>query len=166
MSHLLSVSPACIRATLEAIAARGHEGLEGTAFWLGSVATLEVEGLVVPRGQGVWHGPRGLQISAEWMILLADHCDNRENVVLAGLHSHPHAAYHSEVDDLGLLHAPDFVSIVLPNYGFTTLDDAPTDWAVYVGVEGGAWRQSSWASAVRLDAALEFQTHPIGCENS
>ena len=98
--------------------------------------------------------------------MLADHCDAHEQVVLAGLHSHPSAAYHSEVDDLGLLHAPDFVSIVLPNYGFTTLDEAPTSWAVYVGVEGGSWRQSSWASAVRLDAALEFQTHPIGCEDS
>lgn len=165
MNPLVNVSADCVAATLDAIAVQGRQGLEGSAFWLGSVETLEVEGLVLPTGERVSHGPRGIEIAAEWMILLADHCEAHAQVVLAGLHSHPYAAYHSEVDEVGLLHAPDFVSIVLPNYGFTSLAEAPFTWAVYVGVEGGAWRPTSWTSAVRLDGALKFQTHLLGLED-
>lgn len=161
MTALVNVSPSCVRATVEVIAAMGNVGLEGAIFWLGSASSLQVQRVVIPRGDGVVFGPRSVQISTEWMDQLGGMCEESGQVVLAGLHSHPSVAFHSEVDSEGFLHAPDFVSIVLPNYGATTLAEADAEWAVYVGLDGGAWRSSDWSSVIRLDPALCFTIQPL-----
>ena len=157
MTTLLTVAPACVQATTEEIAAKGKLRLEGVAFWLGSVSDLQVRTVVVPTGKGVKLGPRGVHLPAEWMSLLGEVCEESGQVVLAGIHSHPFDAFHSEVDSEGFLHAPDFVSIVLPHYGLTSLDEAEDTWAVYVGLHGGLWRPSSWREAVCLDPAVRFE---------
>ena len=108
--------------------------------------------------------PRSVHISTEWMNQLGELCDESDQVVLAGLHSHPLMAFHSEADSEGFLHAPDFVSIVLPYYGATTLDVADAEWAVYVGLDGGSWRSSSWSSVVNLDPALCFNAQTLSVE--
>ena len=152
----MKVSPSCVKATIEAIATTGNSGWEGAAFWLGPASTLQVQRVVIPGGEGVVFGPKSIQISTEWMDQLAEICEESGQVVLAGFHSHPSAAFHSEVDSEGFLHAPDFVSIVLPYYGTTSLAAADAEWAVYVGLEWGDWRYANWNSVVSLDPALCF----------
>ena len=164
MKVLLSVSPSCVTATVEAIALMGECGTEGLVFWLGPVSTCEVEMAVLPAGDGVVFRPRGVQISAEWMDKLGRVCEESGLVILAGLHSHPWSAFHSEVDSEGFLHAPDFVSIVLPNYGATTLVKADSEWAVYVGLEGGDWRPTHWSSVVTLNSELSFTIRALSFE--
>ena len=160
----MNVSPSCVKATVEVIAAMGNSGVEGAAFWLGSASNFQVQRIVIPSGDGVVFGPRSIQLSTEWMDQLGVLCDESSQVVLAGLHSHPLMAFHSEVDSEGFLHAPDFVSIVLPHYGATTLDVADTEWAVYVGLDGGIWRSSNWNTVVSLDPALCFTMQTLSVE--
>ena len=161
MSALVNVSPSCVKATIEAIATTGNSGWEGAVFWLGPASTLRVQRVVIPGGEGVVFGPKSIRISTKWMDQLAEICEESGQVVLAGFHSHPSAAFHSEVDSEGFLHAPDFVSIVLPYYGTTTLAAADAEWAVYVGLEGGNWRSANWSSVVSLDPALCFSIQTL-----
>ena len=161
MTPLVNVAPACIEATLGVIAANGELGLEGTALWLGSAADLRVRTVVIPAGDGVWFQPKSVQLSAQWMDALGVVCDELDQVVLAGVHSHPWTAFHSEVDNDGFLHAPDFVSIVVPRYGVTGLAEAESEWAVCVGLPNGRWRSSSWSAAVNLDPAASFETRVV-----
>ena len=161
MTALVNVAPAGVRATVEAIAAKGRYGLEGAALWLGSASNLQVQTVVIPTGDDVLFEPKSVQISTRWMEFLGGICEASGQVVLAGVHSHPSAAFHSEVDSDGFLHAPDFVSIVLPHYGATTLAEADGEWAVYVGLYGGRWRSSSWSSVVGLDPALCFMVRVL-----
>ena len=161
MTALVNVSPACVQATLGAIAAKGQLGLEGAVLWLGSASDLTVRTVVIPTGDGATHRPRGVALSAQWMGALGAVCDERDQVVLAGVHSHPWGAFHSEVDDDGFLHAPDFVSIVVPHYGATVLTEAGTEWAVHVGLPNGRWRSSSWSTAVSLDSDASVETRVL-----
>ena len=156
MTALVNVAPACVQATLGVIAANGQLGLEGAALWLGSASDLRVQTVVIPTGDGVAFESRGVQLSARWMDALGAVCDELDQVALAGVHSHPLAAFHSEVDNDGFLHAPDFVSIVVPRYGATVLNEADDEWAICVGLPNGRWRSSSWSSAVNLDPTLCF----------
>ena len=157
----MNVAPACIKATLGVIAANGQRGLEGAALWLGSTSDLRVQTVVIPTGYGVSFKPKSVQLSAQWMDALGAVCDELDQVVLAGVHSHPWAAFHSEVDNDGFLHAPDFVSIVVPRYGVTDIVEADAEWAVYVGLSNGRWRSSSWSAAVNLDPAASFETRVV-----
>lgn len=164
MTALVNVAPACVKATLGFIAASGQRGLEGAALWLGSTSDLRVQTVVIPTGPGVSFKPKSVQLSAQWMDALGAVCDELDQVVLAGVHSHPWAAFHSEVDNDGFLHAPDFVSIVVPRYGATDLVEADAEWAVYVGLPEGHWHSSSWSLAVNLDPAASFETRLVAVE--
>ena len=161
MSSLVNVAPSCVQTTLGVLAANGKLGLEGAALWLGSTADLRVRTVVIPAGPGVSFGPRSVQLSAQWMDALGAVCEELDQVALAGVHSHRRAAFHSEVDDEGFLHAPDFVSIVVPRFGATDLAEAESEWAVYVGLRNGRWRSSSWSVAVNLDPAASCDTHVV-----
>ena len=161
MTALVNVGPAGVQATLGAIAAKGQLGLEGAVLWLGSASDLTVRTVVIPTGDGATYGPRGVSLSAQWMDALGAVCDELDQVVLAGVHSHPCRAFHSEVDNGGFLHAPDFVSIVVPHYGATVLTEADAEWAVHVGLPNGRWRFSSWSTAVNLDPAASAETRAL-----
>lgn len=161
MSALVNVAPACVQATLGVLASNGRLGLEGSALWLGSTSDLRVQTVVVPAGPGVSFEPKRVQLSVQWMDALGAFCDEIGQVVLAGVHSHPWTAFHSEVDNDGFLHAPDFVSIVVPRYGVTDLAEAKSEWAVYVGLPNGRWRSSSWSLAVELDPTASFETRVV-----
>ena len=161
MTARVNVGPACVQATLGAIAAKGQLGLEGAVLWIGSASDLTVRTVVIPTGDGATYRPRGVALSAQWMDALGAVCDELDQVVLAGVHSHPCGAFHSEVDNEGFLHAPDFVSIVVPHYGATVLTEADAEWAVHVGLPNGRWRSSSWSTAVNLDPAACVETRAL-----
>lgn len=160
MTKLLRISAPAVAATIEEVARVSDGRREAAAFWLGPSDTLEVQTIVIPSGRGVSLQPLSLQISEEWMNLLGEFCDTTGQIALGGVHCHPEAwSDYSEIDADGFFHAPDFVSVVLPNYGRTELAKA-TQWGLYVGLPWGQWRPSRWDSEVDIgqDTTFEVQT--------
>jgi proteasome lid subunit RPN8/RPN11 len=161
MNALLRISPSAVTATIDEIAKVSDGQREAAAFWLGPTGTLATRTIVIPAGRGVVLQPLSLRISEEWMNLLGQLCDLTGQIILGGVHSHPEGAFYSGIDRDGFFHAPDFVSVVLPNYGKTDLAAAETDWGVYVGLPWGEWKASRWGSAVALEDELWFKLETL-----
>ncbi|MHB8341110.1 MAG: hypothetical protein ACYDB7_08035 [Mycobacteriales bacterium] len=101
----------------------GVHGDEGFAVWAGTLADgdAHVATLVIPRASGgATHG----EISADTTANLLSALDERDLVPIMQLHSHPRAAFLSEVDAIRpLVAVPGFISVVIPNFGFVDLAD-------------------------------------------
>lgn len=153
---LIRISTAAVAATIQQVASASDGRREAAAFWLGSPENSSVKTITIPAGEGVELYRRSLRMSEDWMNLLGEFCDSSQQVVLGAVHSHPEEAFHSEIDSDGFFHAPDFVSVVVPNYGNTALANADSEWAVYVGLPWGKWRSSRWGTEVLLVEGLPF----------
>jgi proteasome lid subunit RPN8/RPN11 len=138
--------------------------VESAAFWLGDAATMRVNAVIVPSGAGVTFEALSIRISERWMMALDRYCVEHDAVVLGAVHTHPQDAFFSGIDADGFFHAPDCVSVVLPAYGTTRMDEASSRWAIYVGLPLGGWRQATWTDTVRVKADLPFDLMPLAIE--
>lgn len=145
--------------TLDEILRIGEGRREAAVLWLGDRTDLLTRVVCVPEGPGVEWRPLGLRISEEWMDRLGAVCDQRDLVVLGAAHSHPVAAFFSPVDEDGCIHAPDLVSVVIPNYGLTTIAEASRTWSVSIGLPFGRWREGSWQDEIVLEEAQTELLH-------
>lgn len=152
MTPLIRVPIEAIEASLEAIQRIGAGTREVALFWLGDVETVAVATVVLPVGPGVQWEPLSLRLAEAWMLRLAELCEELGVVVLGAVHSHPVAAFMSGIDRDAFFHAPDFVSVVIPDYGRTRVEDAASTWAVFVGLPGNGWRAGSWGDEVEIIA--------------
>jgi hypothetical protein len=140
-----------LAATLSAIKYAGRGRCESAVFWLGIDTPRTVSAIVVPVGSGVeWH-QRWLRLSVEWMLELNELCETRREMVVGVVHSHPTDAFFSDIDADGFFHAPGCLSLVLPQYGKTSLGERQR-WALMVGEEGGIWRRANWSDEIALEA--------------
>jgi len=161
VSPLVRISPAAVSKTVLELDKRSSGRREAVAFWLGSPESLAVQTIAIPTGRGVVLERRSLRLSEVWMNVLGAFCDRSGQIVLAGVHCHPEDAFYSEIDSDGFFHAPDFVSIVLPRYAKTALENAESEWAVYVGLPWGKWRRSRWGIEVSLVDPLPFELQTL-----
>lgn len=162
MSYLLRISEEAVAVTIDKVASVSEDRREAVAFWLGPRDTLAVQTIVIPFGRGVVLEPLSLRISEEWMNLLGEFCDATEQIVLGGVHCHPESwSGYSEIDADGFFHAPDFVSVVLPNHGKTELPEANETWGLYVGLPWGQWRRSRWGREVSIDNGIHFEIQTL-----
>lgn len=150
MTPLIRVPIGAVEASVDALSRVGHGAREVAVFWLGEAVTMRVSTVVVPVGPGVTWGSRHIHLDEAWMLSLADLCDSLSVVVLGGVHTHPADAFMSGVDRDAFFHAPDFVSVVLPDYGRTRINDATGSWAVYAGLPANEWSRGSWADDVEV----------------
>jgi hypothetical protein len=150
MSVLLRLPRGLAERSLDAIRSVGAGERETALFWLGDASTLIADTAVLPAGGGVrWH-PLSLRLSESWMLALAELCDQRSQIVLGAVHSHPETAFMSLVDRDAFFHAPEFVSVVVPSYGRTRLADAASTWGVFIGTPGNRWRTGRWGGEIEL----------------
>jgi len=154
---LLVIDPKAIAATLTALREVGGLAVESAAFWLGDATTMRVRAIIVPSGPGVRFDPLSIRIAERWMMALDRYCVEHDVVVLGAVHTHPETAFFSAIDADGFFHAPDCVSVVLPAYGATHVDEASSRWAIYVGLPFGAWRDATWMDTVRVEDDAPFE---------
>ena len=150
MTPLIRLPIAAVEASLASILRVGSGSREVALFWLGSNETLTVSTVVLPVGPGVQWGSLSVHLDEAWMLRLAELCDDLDVIVLGAVHSHPMGAFMSGIDRDAFFHAPDFVSIVVPDYGRTTIQDAPNAWAVFAGLPRNGWRAGSWGREVAV----------------
>lgn len=105
------------RESLEILRSYGKDGSEGLVFWGGVVAgdCLQITGLYAPR-----HRPQGLRVrlaadESRWLLRLLR---ERDEKLVAQVHSHSDLAFHSDGDEerAASFHS-GFLSIVVPHFG-------------------------------------------------
>ena len=84
-------------------------------------------------------------LSAFWLRLGRDNLGVRIQV-----HTHPHEAFHSPIDDdFPLIHTPGFLSLVIPNFG---LGPVGFENAYLTEIQAdGRWRQVAIAARLSLE---------------
>lgn len=140
--EVFQVSRGIVGSTLEVLRAFGRSGLEGLVLWVGSLdgRAATIEEAVVPDqhplrsedGVGYFVGPDAL---FDLNVMLS----SAGQRLLAQVHSHPGAAYHSAADDAyAIVTTEGGLSLVVPD--FANVEPDPARWAVYRLV-GGRWRE-------------------------
>lgn len=133
------VPTAVLRETQAYIEEHGAEGTEAYLFWAGAVADGEayISTCVYPTANAR-HG--GVKVPLRKMTEINLELRDRDQVVLAQVHSHPGVARHSSVDEEKAVSFHEgFVSIVVPDFGETPVYDL-RDCGVYVYTAGDGWR--------------------------
>lgn len=114
------LAPNVLEDTYQLLHERGQQGLEAVVVWVGGVIdteTAKIVGVIRP-GQVAYAGDNGCAVEvppdalSELISLLPENL-----FVLARVHTHPGAAYHSNVDDTNMLISHNgAISIVVPNF--------------------------------------------------
>lgn len=139
---------------LEGLVLAGRSGYEGGALWLGRRAEeAVVKTIVLPRGKGVTERPGFWQLSTEVYGQVGTWASQREEVLLALVHSHrgPEDVWLSSTDQFATVHVIDFLSIVVGAYGSVA---DPTRWGYHVFNgkvfaqldDGSVARRISWSN--------------------
>lgn len=132
--------------------AMGRRQVEGVAFWAGELLgrTFRVrEAVVPPQRAGRLHDGLAVVIDGDALFQLNVWLHRRRLQLVAQLHSHPGAAYHSNTDeDWAVLSRAGGLSIVVPDFARApfSLDTA----AVYRLTRDGQWAALSPAAARAL----------------
>lgn len=131
--------------TWELLREAGAEGFESTVLWIGFVPepeTAEVLTPIRPR-QVAYRSAEGVSVEVpqdsltELIAALPEHVH-----VLARVHSHPGAAFHSQLDDTNMLISHDrAISIVVPELASGAAD--LLDCSVNELRHGEGWRELS-----------------------
>lgn len=116
----LLVNRAILRTTLEALQVPGRAGREGVVLWLGepSQEAVRVVSVHVP----VQHATNDMfEIPRASVMALLDLVGRTGSSVVAQVHTHPMAAFHSLADDhWAIVRHEGALSVVLPRFALDT----------------------------------------------
>ena len=140
----VTVDPAVIDTTIRALQIFGKHRLECLVLWLGNVepGRARVVRAIVPEQQSVAdEDGLGYFVSGKTLFELNRALLETGLRLIAQVHSHPRAAYHSAADDrYAIVTADGGFSLVVPNFGRGPAD--PASWAVY-RLSRGEWQELS-----------------------
>ena len=128
--------------SLKFLRSHGHKGVECDLHWCGKrIASNKsiVTRCVYPEQYAT---PLGVKVEASEVAKIYLGLHERNESLLAQVHSHPFAAFHSFTDDLyPIMQKPGLMSIVVPKYGFIKPKDFFLKSVVYEYQAHGVWRR-------------------------
>lgn len=132
--------------------AAGATGREGLVLWIGQKngETFSVTELVIPEQRGIRTND-GVCVIIEGNALARLNADlyRRQLQLIAQVHSHPRAAYHSSTDDeYAIATKVGCLSLVVPN--FATLSFSLAECAAYRLSADGEWVELSIGETSQL----------------
>jgi len=138
----VTVDPNVIDTTIQALQIFGKRHLECLVLWLGNVEAgrARVIRAFVPDQRSVAdENGVGYFVSGETLFELNKGLAETGLRLIAQVHSHPRAAYHSAADDRYAIVTEDGgFSLVVPNFGRAPAH--PASWAVY-RLSQGEWQE-------------------------
>lgn len=145
---------------IEALFSAGRRGVEGVALWAGKSdgKCFHVEKTIVPRQEAgsVEDGLIYVVEGDELHRIALDLYDNKQQLI-AQIHSHPGAAYHSKTDDMyPIVTVLGGVSVVVPNFargGVNLLE-----WAVYRLLPDTNWTEQDTKQKTMLIKIIDEGT--------
>ena len=123
--------------TLDALQNHGKRMLECHALWVGRMSrdAFEVGDVWIPAQHCT---PLSYEVGEREVFRINKALHDAGLTCMCQVHTHPGAAFHSEIDDRGSeLALPGSLSVVLPNYGRAGRDTT-AGWRVYV-YDGRRW---------------------------
>jgi hypothetical protein len=85
----------------------------------------------------------GYRIDGDWLNHFWDELADNDERVVAQVHAHPHAAFHSRRDDeFPILLRPGLYSLVVPNFAREPIDSS--NWYLAQLREDGSWAPLDW----------------------
>ena len=130
-----TVPPSIVESTLAVLRRRRTEAV---CYWLGrlsEIVTIVCE-LWIPEHDA---DVVSYTVTPEEMLRLKQHLDEAGLAIVAQIHSHPGAAFHSATDDQNAASPwPGFISIVVPRFG--DVDDFWSEVEIYELIHGTHWQ--------------------------
>ncbi|MCR4403006.1 MAG: hypothetical protein NUW12_09560 [Firmicutes bacterium] len=128
--------------TVRVLRDEGAGKTESLVFWAGRVLRdrAELSTIIVPKGSGVQKHPQYVRISDAAMLRVAELLNPPDRVLLAQVHTHRRAAFHSPTDDSYGFRSPGFISIVIGNYAADAVPAIDT-WAAWECTDGVRFRE-------------------------
>jgi hypothetical protein len=134
--------------TLRALQYFGGSGCEGLVLWLGSVQddqAVVYQAFTPPQQAISSEDGVGYFVTSDTLFQLNRTLLQTGMRLIAQIHSHPGAAYHSPMDDRYAIVTEDGgVSLVVPDFGKAPVE--PASWAAY-RLHGATWKSLSLADA-------------------
>jgi proteasome lid subunit RPN8/RPN11 len=140
----VSVSRPILEGTIAELRTRGARGAEGVVLWLGTRTPQRID--VVEAYRPIYRsGPDRFVIPPEGMAELMRRIAATGRAVVAQVHSHPGAAFHSAADEQwAIVKHVGAYSVVLPNFaGAVTPDSFWRDAATFVMQRDGRWMEQT-----------------------
>jgi hypothetical protein len=123
------------------------QGREAYCVWVGELRQGKArvqEAWSVAANAGAAHA----NVSLDDVLALSDRVASQGWYILAQVHTHPGAAFHSPVDDqFPISNRPGFISVVVPDFA---RDGVGVGWAWFVFEGVGRWRELSDDEISRL----------------
>jgi hypothetical protein len=139
------IPQSCIEFTYDAFRKQGEKGFECIGLFVGVINknAFEIKTAMIP-SQTAYKTEYGLNYIVEGDELYRINKWLYENgyTIIAQIHSHPTAAYHSQVDDdFPIMATEGGFSIVIPNFGFDEF--SINDWSVNRLMSPKSWVELS-----------------------
>ncbi len=149
--HNISIDPRVIATTLDVLQQFGAHGCEGLVLWVGDVFEdhARITRAVIPEQKPIKSEDGvGYFVESQALFELNLKLADTGLRLIAQVHSHPGAAYHSAADDrYAIVTADGGLSLVVPDFGRAPAD--PTLWAVY-RLRKGCWHELDTVQARSL----------------
>lgn len=132
----------CVMEVYKHLRYMGREHLEGVALLVGrsNDAVFDIMATIIP-AQNSYQLESGLlySVPGEELFRINKLLYENQLTLIAQVHSHPGAAYHSDTDDAyPIVTVQGGLSIVVPNFGYDAFD--LDDWAVYRLSDRNEWK--------------------------
>jgi hypothetical protein len=135
---VLSLAPGIWDATLDQLRACGAGRAECVCYWLGPASSFDRVDVLVHPTHSASAGHYDLE--ARWLHRFWVELGDEQRSVRAQVHTHMSFAFHSATDDtFPIVHAPGFLSLVVPNGAFGMIPDDEL-WLAEIN-ERGAWQR-------------------------
>jgi len=139
-----------IEKTLKIMQKYGEQSRECIAYWLGERLdedSVVVDEVYIPKQYAtvIASKVQETDVAKLFSILEID-----EKVLIAQLHTHPGSAFHSSIDDeYPVAFEENFLSLVIPYYGFIDVDSFPKLSKVYI-YNKGSWSEVPFEKAFTM----------------
>jgi hypothetical protein len=148
----ISVPKSAAVETMAHLRTVGKQGLEGVALWAGkhTADSFTVECAIIPR-QKAFRSEHGLlyTVGSEELHQINVWLYENRMTLVAQIHSHPGAAYHSDTDDLyPIVTTVGALSLVVPDFASAPFE--LDNCAVYRLFSGRGWVELSATEIKRL----------------
>jgi hypothetical protein len=141
---MITVPAAIFNATLDQLASCGRGRHECVAFWTGQTLNDVVDSTVHPEHAS---SAASYRVDDDWLNRFWFSLHEQRRRILAQVHTHPGAAFHSTSDDEGAIGVhPGFLSIVIPQFA---ANRSLLDACAYRMTNAG-WQRVSLDAAVRI----------------
>lgn len=126
-----------VDATMEHLSSKGREHEEGVVLWRGTFSPARITGVIVPQQET---GVGRFVVPLRERQRISRELAGTGDVIVAQVHSHPEAAFHSPIDDdEAISRRVGAYSLVVPDFGrrSSIFDDA----ALFQLGADGSWRR-------------------------